>query len=81
MFKGFIVVVYFGFVLAVMVDGSMGVLFGRKSLASIKKLTLWNLMKSTVISSLKNDCWAWIAIDRQTKQVLGFVCGIRYQDL
>lgn len=27
--------------------------------------------------SLKNYCWTWIAIDRNTKQVLGFVCGKR----
>lgn len=25
----------------------------------------------------KNYCWTWIAIDRQTKHVLGFVCGKR----
>ncbi len=35
------------------------------------------LEKFTVTVSLKNTCWTWIAIDRQTKHLLGFVCGKR----
>ena len=49
----------------------------KSSLITAKKSTLQSLMKSTVMPNTKNHCWTWIAIDRQTKQVLGFVCGKR----
>ncbi len=34
-------------------------------------------MRFTVTVSSKNTCWTWIAIDRHTKHILGFVCGKR----
>lgn len=34
-------------------------------------------MKFTVTPNIKNHCWVWIAIDRSTKQILGFICGKR----
>lgn len=34
-------------------------------------------MRFIIMSSLKNYCWSWITIDRNTKPVLGFVCSRR----